>query len=127
MIGVATRKGKPNHIPAISPLPFHKVKSDATWGGQSVFLRNKFIDFIGKTSTGNSQQVFALNPSASDLIPIAKFEDTIFENIEDDAFGYFYDPPKGWANTKDCGNFPCTAPSNVLLSFKGTKFTGQRP
>jgi hypothetical protein len=28
-----------------------------------------------------------------------------------------YDPPKGWANLDDCGNFPCTAPNNVILSF----------
>lgn len=36
-------------------------------------------------------------------------------------------PPKGWANVKDCGNFPCTAPLNTLFSFKRNKFRGLKP
>lgn len=29
------------------------------------------------------------------------------------------DPPTKWANLKDCVEFPCTAPENMLLSFIG--------
>lgn len=37
------------------------------------------------------------------------------------------DPPGGWANVKDCGNFACTAPWNTLFMFNGTTFTGNQP
>lgn len=75
----------------------------------------------------NMQSLFRINPYASDLQPAAEFYDTVFENVEDDAFGYLMDPDEKWANVKDCGEFPCTAPWNTLLSFKNTKFQGQRP
>jgi hypothetical protein len=32
------------------------------------------------------------------------------------------DPPEAWANIDDCGNWPCTAPQNVLMSFENTEF-----
>jgi len=34
------------------------------------------------------------------------------------------DPDPGWANKDDCGPFPCTAPSNVVMQFTGTTFDG---
>lgn len=37
---------------------------------------------------------------------------------------YFYDPPKKWAIIKDCGNFPCTAPKNVLYTFEKSLYSG---
>lgn len=68
-----------------------------------------------------------MNPFASDRVPLSDFVDTTFENVGDDSWGHFMTPPAKWANVKDCGSFPCTAPLNVLLMFKGTKYTGQRP
>jgi len=56
-----------------------------------------------------------------------EFHDTVFTNVSADAMAYIYDPPQGWANVKDCGNFPCTAPQNTILSFKGTTFNGAQP
>jgi hypothetical protein len=104
-----------------------KIKADATWGGKNVLLRNTFKDYVGLTPTGNKNYLFGLNFAGSDHIPLTTFEDNTFENIDNDAFGFFFDPPTGWANVKDCGNFPCTAPWNVLLTFKGTKWTGRTP
>lgn len=37
---------------------------------------------------------------------------------------YLMDPPEGWNNPSDCIGFPCTAPSNAVLDFVNTKFTG---
>jgi len=68
-----------------------------------------------------------MNAYASDRLPASVFEDTTFENIADESWGHFMPPNPKWANVKDCGSFPCTAPYNVLLSFKDTKFAGQRP
>lgn len=70
---------------------------------------------------------FQLMGGASDMIPIQKFYDTEFINCEEEAIGYFFDPPQKWAIIKDCGNFPCTGPKNVYYTFERTKFTGGRP
>lgn len=56
-----------------------------------------------------------------------EFYDTVFENIEDEALGRFFEPPQGWAIIKDCGNFPCTAPKNTIFSFRRNLFKGLRP
>lgn len=37
---------------------------------------------------------------------------------------YLFSPPAGWANLDDCGDFPCTAPDNVLLQFEDSTFAG---
>ena len=126
-VGVGARGGKSQFILTASPRPHMKIKADATWGGRNRLLRNKFKDYAGLTETGNKNALFGLNFAASDHIPLTEFEDNEFINIEGDAFGYFFDPPTGWANVKDCGNFPCTAPWNVLLTFKGSKFSGRSP
>ena len=39
-------------------------------------------------------------------------------------WAYLEKPPTAWANVKDCGNFPCTAPNNLIFTFAGTTFTG---
>ena len=50
-----------------------------------------------------------------------------FENVDHDAFINFHDPNPSWANVKDCGNFPCTAPSNILYSLKDVTWLGDSP
>ena len=71
--------------------------------------------------------MFGLNFNCPDFVPLTMFEDNEFKNIDAGAFGYFSDPLAKWANVKDCGNFPCTGPWNVLLTFKGTKWSGRTP
>jgi hypothetical protein len=71
--------------------------------------------------------MFGLNFNCPDFVPITMFEDNEFKNIDGEAFGYFRDPTPGWANVKDCGNFPCTGPWNVLLTFKRTSWSGRTP
>lgn len=48
---------------------------------------------------------------------MAEFYDTEFENVESDAIAFIMDPKPGWANIADCGNYPCTAPKNVLIEL----------
>jgi hypothetical protein len=50
-------------------------------------------------------------------MPRAKFVDTVFNNVDQDALAYLYSPPWAWANPDDCGIFPCTAPNNELIQF----------
>lgn len=37
---------------------------------------------------------------------------------------WFEAPSRSWANIDDCGDFPCTAPNNIVLDFKGTTYSG---
>lgn len=61
---------------------------------------------------------------ASDHIHIQNFKLTVFDNVHEDSMVYIFDPPKGWANPTDCGNYPCTAPQNAVVKFTGTTYTG---
>ena len=56
-----------------------------------------------------------------------EFFDSNFIDVKDGAVAYIMDPIPGWANLDDCGNYPCTAPKNALLTFQGTTFTGVKP
>lgn len=37
---------------------------------------------------------------------------------------YIYDPPEEWNNPDDCIGFPCTAPSNVVISHERVLYLG---
>ena len=50
------------------------------------------------------------------------FEAAKFTNVLYDALVYFYDPPEKWANVTDCGEWPCTAPHNVVMNFNDAVF-----
>jgi hypothetical protein len=77
-----------------------------------------------RTYCGNKQRLFVINPWAADYIPQVKAIGTKFENVDQDAMTYLYSPPAEWANTDDCGEFPCTAPNNILLKFEKSTFSG---
>lgn len=85
-----------------------------------------FQNYAAFTSCGARQSVFTLNPYGSDYIPPHNFEDVKFINVTDDAIALFADPDPKWFNPDDCIGFPCTAPSNVMLDFKNTKFSGEK-
>jgi hypothetical protein len=61
------------------------------------------------------------------MIAIVEGSNNEFIDFDDPGFAYFLDPPSDWANPTDCGNFPCTAPSNVLVKMQGTTFSGSVP
>ena len=39
------------------------------------------------------------------------------------AMAYIKSPAPGWANLKDCVEFPCTAPLNILFDFENTRYS----
>lgn len=45
-----------------------------------------------------------------------------FTNVKYDAMINIYDPPSGWAVIDDCGEWPCTMPSNLVYTFKDNLF-----
>ena len=48
-------------------------------------------------------------------------------DVDDNGFAFLSKPEPGWANVKDCGDFPCTAPSNWIIGFTNTKYDGVTP
>ena len=71
-----------------------------------------------------NQRIINLNDKGADYHPIAKFYNTKFENINDEAIAFLFSPPQAWANLDDCGDFPCSGPSNTLIYFDSTTYTG---
>lgn len=53
-----------------------------------------------------------------------EFKNTKFREVENNAVVFIEDPKASWANPTDCGEWPCTAPNNVILKFSGTQYTG---
>lgn len=115
-----------HHPTTPSGKPYYKSMAFGTWEGVTKLYRNSFINWETKTSTGANQYVICLNPYGSDYIQPHHFYDTTFDNVHPDAMAWLYSPPSGWANLKDCGEFPCTAPLNVLFSFIRTKFSSKQ-
>lgn len=120
MASIFIRVAKPLHPTAASKKPYHKAKSYGTWGGQAYLTGNEFINFKAKTSEGASNSIICLNHYGSDYIAPHNFYDTKFNNVDPGALAYIMHPLEEWANPKDCVEFPCTAPLNVLFSFKNT-------
>ena len=58
---------------------------------------------------------------------MAEFYDSIFHDVEGDSFAFIMDPDPGWEGLTDCGDFPCTGPSNTLFMFESTSFEGTQP
>ena len=65
-----------------------------------------------------------MNEHSSDSIPMHVFTNAKFINVMNDAVAFLMDPVPGWAVKDDCGPFPCTAPSNVVMQFTGASFSG---
>lgn len=114
------------HPLSASALPVYKMKSAGTWASYNELKGITFHDFDSTTIQGCSskQYTMGLNPGASDHVHEQIFKDIVFDNVHEDAMLNIYDPPTSWANPTDCGNFPCTAPQNVVLRFTGTTYTG---
>lgn len=86
----------------------------------------RFFNFASeKTYCGRDQRLFRLNPYASDIVPRMQLTNSYFENVNQDALAYLFNPPNEWAVLDDCGSFPCTGPKNVLIRFVNSKFSGE--
>lgn len=84
---------KPLMILKPSALPPEKVGGNAVWSTDIKLNRVTFINFKKLTREGMPNKAFTLMPSGSDMIPIQKFYDTRFVNCDEDAFGFFFEPP----------------------------------
>lgn len=118
--------GKDLHPVSPSALPFWKYTAH-NFVGTTHFSKNKISDFGGKTMYGMRSSAMGTVPWDSDITQPTYLYDTEFTDVDDESFAWLASPAPGWANVKDCGNFPCTAPYNVLNSFHRTVFKGKMP
>jgi len=72
----------------------------------------------------NSQHVVGLNSYSSDFVQFSTFSAVTIDNVHNDAFMYIYDSKAGWATIDDCGEFPCTAPNNIVVHFTAITCSG---
>lgn len=107
-----------------SAMPLYKPKSETAWGAKGILHNNTFTGFTAKTKLGEYQSIFALNKYNHNYVPMIKASDNTFVDVEDGAIAHLIPINPDTANKKDCGEFPCTGPNNVLFSLTGTKFTG---
>jgi len=107
--------------------PIYSIGTIAQWNPRALYKNNEFINFKSVTEMGMRNTIFDLNPFASDYIPMHEFIENKFINVETDALGYIKDPNPAWQSILKCGEFPCTAPNQVLFDFKKNSFKGIRP
>jgi len=100
-----------------SSIPISNSHGEGNWGGKLTCNRCHFSNFVGKSMCGETSVVFQSNPDSADKIPPHYFNDAVFTNVDETGWAFFHKPPTKWANVKDCGNFPCTAPNNLIFSF----------
>jgi len=112
---------------APSQLPIYGSHGEGNWGGKVTVNDSKFARFVGKGRCGERVSMFARNPKGSDKIPPHFFNRCELEDVDDGGFAFLEKPTPAWANVKDCGNFPCTAPNNIILSFAETTYKGLTP
>jgi hypothetical protein len=115
------------HITMMSEMPMEEIAKNPVWGLVCKMSRNKFMNFISKTALGRKQGLFFNEKGQADYIPMIQGFENEFVDLKDGAFATISDPNPFWANLKDCGDFPCTAPANVLISMQDTVWTGIKP
>jgi len=125
MTGAVAYKGKSNHITGVSAFPPYKIKGDSSWGGVSVWNRLTFVDYKAATGFGKRNSIISTSKYQPDYIPQIIAHDTKFINVDEDSIIYIRDPEPGWANVKDCGDFPCTGPLNTVFKFRNTTWEGK--
>jgi len=110
-----------------SSLPIYGSHGEGNWGGTIVIEDTTFSGFVGKQKCGQRHVIFERNPKGSDKIPPHTMKNCKFNNVNDDGLAWFEKPDLAWANIKDCGNFPCTAPNNMIFTFLNSRFSGVTP
>lgn len=120
-------KAKDLHPTKPSKLPYWGKNAGHNWAGLTHFTKNKISNFEGNTKYGMRSVVLGSVPWDSDITQPNYFYDNIFTDVAEDSFAQLASPSPAWANLKDCGNFPCSAPNNVLNSFHRTVWSGRTP
>lgn len=111
-------KGKDAHITEKAARPLYNTKSFANWSSKALISNVNFINF--KTQSKCVARISAIgmpDKYQPDYNPVHYFTNTKFTNVAQDAVAFLRDPPLSWASINDCGEWPCTGPSNAIFNF----------
>jgi hypothetical protein len=125
MAGATAFRGKIPHIDKVPELPPYKIKKDSAFGGKSIWRRITFNDFKSpETKDGKRNAMMGIHKHHADYVPMVTAYDTKFVNSDPNTYAFIMDPNPEWADITDCGEFPCTAPYNVIFRFKNSSWVG---
>jgi hypothetical protein len=96
------KRGKALHITIPSDFPPERYNKIPVFGGKAILRNNEFRNFKAFTKYGKKQSLFILNGSSPDFITIHEINDSKFIDVQEGAMAFFFSPPQGWANLKDC-------------------------
>jgi hypothetical protein len=129
-LAASSQGGKKFPETMLSSLPYEKIKTYNNWFTEATITNVNFKNWVSESrqncasSNTKEQRALFINPSNSDHGPVNRFIDATFDNVAHSAMARLADPDPAWAIIKDCGNFPCTAPENVVFKFEGATFSG---
>ena len=101
----------------------YNTKAFAVWNIKVVLTNLTFSNFQTSTACAARQSAIGLNSFAPDYFPVHYFSNTKFINVNQDAIAYLRDPPLEWASINECGEWPCTGPSNSDFNFYNSVFS----
>jgi len=94
--------------------PMWKPMADSAYGSFFDGYDVSFVNFEDQCEY--PQFVFNSNPFDSDMSSIHNFRQVVLSRVLEENIVYFELPKNSWIGDP-CGNFPCTGPNNILLTF----------
>lgn len=117
----AIELGKDLYPTSASAHPIYKIKKQASYHTDIDIYNMRFHNFDSEfTLCGARQHGIKVHKYSSDYTALHRFHNTLLDNVNDNSFAFIMDPNPGWAGVTDCGEWPCTAPSNIVFNFKNT-------
>ena len=120
-------KAKDAMILSASGRPMHKTKTECSLGGTTEIDNVEFKNFKHNTMCGGKQTIFFRNEHSSDYLGPHYVTNSRFTDVDDNGFYFMAPAPETWATIDDCGEWPCTAPANTLMTFAASAFSGTTP
>lgn len=111
-------KGKDAHITEPAARPIYNTKSFGNWNPRAEMNNVSFFNF--KTSSKCNGRISIIGMPdiyQPDYTPTHYFRNCKFTNVAKEAVAFLRDPPLAWASVNDCGEWPCTGPSNAVFNF----------
>jgi len=105
-------------------LEYYRIKSDAVMSAEAYIENVEFRNWAPTTKCFGLQSIVTIPKTVADYVPIHYFNGTKFHNVDEAAMPFFFEPPEAWGQGKECGEFPCTGPLNVILDFKENSLSG---
>eukprot|EP00898_Chlorokybus_atmophyticus_P004648 jgi/Chlat1/5184/Chrsp33S05041 len=114
-------KGTTSHFKSMPPLPtflpWHLVKTDATFSGKATYDGITLVDWPVADGCGHALYAIATNPISSDITRPQVFTDLTLTRVDNNAMLFLDSPNPAWVNPSDCVDMDCTGPLNAIVKY----------